>query len=166
MDQSHHKRQRVVGASSESPVNCVRRKEEPSSWSRLPPELRERIARHLHPCEVGFIIRVVDKVAAKQFSNAGSKLAYLSEPLPPAVFADRWGKPDAMRELSLQERHDFLGLVAVSGNVSNLALACSVAGCDVPPKVLLQVSTPCAVWKASCKHARTSLCSAPHHGRV
>lgn len=160
MDQYHHKRQRVVGASSESPVNGVRQKGEPSAWSRLPPELRERIARHLHPCEIGFILRVVDKDAAKQFSSAGSKLAYLSEPIPPAVFADRWGKPDAMRELSLQERHDFLGVVAMSGNVSNLALACSVSGCTVPPKVLLQVRPLCAVSKASCTHARATLCSA------
>ncbi|KAG2442287.1 hypothetical protein HXX76_002373 [Chlamydomonas incerta] len=118
-------------------------------WQQLTPDLSERVASFLPASELAATLRLVCRAAASQFK--GSRLR-LSQPggLPHHAFAWRWGpasssvhsacsrKPMGLqscgiRSLTLTSRRRLLELTAAGGDVCNLALAASMAGCALQP---------------------------------
>lgn len=121
-------------------------------WEQLTPDLAHRVVAFLPACEVATTLRLVCRAAAAQFKAAPLRL---SQPggLPHHAFAWRWGPAggsghgasarnptgllsSGIRSLTLSARRCLLELTAAGGDVCNLALAASVAGCGLPPGAL------------------------------
>ncbi|KXZ45294.1 hypothetical protein GPECTOR_56g390 [Gonium pectorale] len=95
------------------------------------PGIVERIACFLPRNEAACCLRVVDKATAAMLQTPTFTTVRLSEPVPHHAFSWRWGRPGAMRDLTMARRRELLRLTAASGDTANLALAARVAGC--PP---------------------------------
>ncbi|KXZ47946.1 hypothetical protein GPECTOR_31g308 [Gonium pectorale] len=100
----------------------------PSNASRVwIPDLVERIARHLPPNELPCTLRLVDKATAALFSGPHHTTVRLSQPVPHHFFARVWGKPSAMRSLTMSQRQQLLLRTAASGMTTNLEVLVSSA---------------------------------------
>ncbi|GLC75147.1 hypothetical protein PLESTF_001599000 [Pleodorina starrii] len=92
------------------------------------------IAHHLPANEVASTLRLIDKTTSQQFAHR--KTLRLSLPSPIHVFRERWGRPDAFRALSGEQRRLLLCLTAASGSVANLKVALVSAGLDLRCELL------------------------------
>ncbi|KXZ45296.1 hypothetical protein GPECTOR_56g392 [Gonium pectorale] len=89
----------------------------------------DRIACFLPRNEVACSLRVVDKTTAAVLRTPDFTTVRLSEPVPHHAFAWRWGRPGAIRELTLAQRRELLRLTAASGATANLAIAARAVAC-------------------------------------
>ncbi|KXZ50360.1 hypothetical protein GPECTOR_16g533 [Gonium pectorale] len=104
-----------------SDLNC------PNSRNIWLPELVERYAWYTGPNFVATTMCLVNKATAAQFRGRPEyHTVRLSEPVPPKVFEARWGSSEAIKELTLKQRHSLLTLTVASGVGANLTVALGV----------------------------------------
>ncbi|KXZ49864.1 hypothetical protein GPECTOR_19g315 [Gonium pectorale] len=84
------------------------------------PELVQRVAAFLPANVVACTLRLVDKATAALFKGPEHTVVLLSQPVPEAAFAQRWGRPEKLRALTLSQRQKLLRLTARSGSLHNL----------------------------------------------
>ncbi|GLC72096.1 hypothetical protein PLESTF_001203400, partial [Pleodorina starrii] len=96
----------------------------------LSAELLRRIASFVPPNEVVCSLRRVDKFTLAQLSN-WKPVVRLSQAVPHGAFIERWGSPEAMWDMTLQQRRQLLALTAASGSLANLQVAFEAAGCTL-----------------------------------
>ncbi|KXZ45253.1 hypothetical protein GPECTOR_56g349 [Gonium pectorale] len=99
------------------------------------PAIVDCIARFLPTNEVACSLRVVDKATAAMLRSPEFMTVRLSEPVPHHAFAWRWGRPGAMRDMTLARRRELLCLTAASGAADNLALAARASSCPLTKEV-------------------------------
>ncbi|KXZ49866.1 hypothetical protein GPECTOR_19g317 [Gonium pectorale] len=84
------------------------------------PELVQRVAAFLPANVVACTLRLVDKATAALFRSPEHTVVLLSQPVPDAAFAQRWGRPEKLRALTLSQRQKLLRLTARSGSLHKL----------------------------------------------
>ncbi|PNH04452.1 hypothetical protein TSOC_009386 [Tetrabaena socialis] len=99
-------------------------------WHRLPPELLLRVLACLPPNERACTARRVCKATAAALSSPQHTTVRLSQPSPHGEFVRRWGRPGAMRSLTLVRRRLLLSLTAASGCLENLQWLAAHVGCS------------------------------------
>ncbi|PNH07520.1 hypothetical protein TSOC_006020 [Tetrabaena socialis] len=132
----------------------------PPIWPQLPPELAERVVCCLAPNEVACTARLINRAAAAQLH--AHRTVRMSQPSPHHAFERRWGGPGAMRGLTLKQRRHLLRLTASGGDVANLQLAVSQAGCVLTAGVMAAAASTAQL--AACEWLRQQGC--PWNGSV
>ncbi|GLC39953.1 hypothetical protein PLESTB_001659400 [Pleodorina starrii] len=120
------------------------------------PALVERIASSLSPNEVACTLRLVCKSTAAALDTAAHTTVRLSQSSPHASFVHRWGRPGAMRGLSLPQRQELLRLTARSGSLANLE--CTLRCCGLRPSESIIAAAANAGQLAACKLLRRLGC--------
>ncbi|PNH07776.1 Ankyrin repeat domain-containing protein [Tetrabaena socialis] len=109
----------------------------PGSCQHLPPELVFRVLACLPSNRQACAARLVCKAAAAALSGPQHTTIHLSQPSPHSDFVRRWGKPGAMRPLTLARRHLLLSLTAASGCLENLQWLAERVGCSLVADVFV-----------------------------
>ncbi|KXZ42168.1 hypothetical protein GPECTOR_191g300 [Gonium pectorale] len=115
---------------------------DPRIWSKLPPELVERVFSFMDSNEIAVSIRPVSKATASQFNGSKHTSIRLSRPVPPHAFSAHWLAPGATRGLTLKQRRQLL--TAASGVVANLEVAQLAAGCCLPTYEVFEAAASAA----------------------
>ncbi|PNH06930.1 hypothetical protein TSOC_006646, partial [Tetrabaena socialis] len=104
-------------------------------WNHLPSELLLRVVAFLPLNELACTARLVCKATAVALSGPQDTTVRMSQPSPRDEFVRRWGRPGAMRPLTLVRRRLLLSLTAASGCLQNLQWLAPHVGCSLTVEV-------------------------------
>jgi hypothetical protein len=132
--------QRQPAAAVTGPLLATGRAQQTSGL--LIPTVFSLVADQLTPNELALLLRPLCKEARDLLPDATT--VQLSQPVPEAAFATKWGQPGSMKHLNYWHRHEAMCLTAKSGVVANLRLLAvgpggshevGAAGCGLAAKV-------------------------------
>jgi hypothetical protein len=132
----------------------------PSSRARqtcplLAPDVFSLVADQLSPNERTLLLRPLCKEARDVLPDATA--VQLSQPVPEAAFAAKWGQPGSMNHLSYWHRHEAMCLTAKSGVLANLRLL--VVGPGGPHEVgAAGCGLTCEVMAAAAEAGHLPMC--------